>query len=104
MGAVNPETTVDDDDNSQIHQPRQTHLAVQDATLVDPSKLTALSPEVVSYCVRGWKRSRRTNGRMDGNGSMDLPAARVGIPFLSINRISHILFIIIFTIITIIMY
>jgi hypothetical protein len=58
MGAVNPETTVDDDDNSQIHQPRQTHLAVQDATLVDPSKLTALSPEVVSRLSK--------NERMDG--------------------------------------
>ena len=30
------------------HQPKQTHLAVQDATAVDPAKLTALTPEVVS--------------------------------------------------------
>jgi hypothetical protein len=64
MGAVNQETTAtghdDGDDDSQIHQPRQTHLAVQDATLVDPSKLTALSPEVVSCLLEAIEK--RTNG------------------------------------------
>lgn len=33
--------------------PEQSHLAVQDASTVDPSKLTALSPEVVSFPLRG---------------------------------------------------
>jgi hypothetical protein len=46
MGADNNEA--EDGSSSQIHQPKQTHLAVQDATQVDPTKLTALSPEVVS--------------------------------------------------------
>jgi hypothetical protein len=51
MGADNKEAD-DGSSSSQIHQPKQTHLAVQDATLVDPSKLTALSPEVVSDVCR----------------------------------------------------
>ena len=38
-----------DNDTSDDHQhPKQPHLAKQDASLVDPSKLTALTPEVVS--------------------------------------------------------
>jgi hypothetical protein len=31
---------------------RQPHLKKQDATTVDPSKLTALTPEVVSIIIR----------------------------------------------------
>lgn len=30
------------------HAPKQPHLAKQDASTVDPAKLTALTPEVVS--------------------------------------------------------
>jgi hypothetical protein len=33
-------------------QPTQPHLAKQDATTVDPTKLTALTPEVVCFCRR----------------------------------------------------
>jgi hypothetical protein len=33
------------------HQPTQPHLSKQDATTVDPTKLTALTPEVVCVCV-----------------------------------------------------
>jgi len=37
-------------EEAELHQqPKQPHLAVQDASTVDPSKLTALSPEVVGY-------------------------------------------------------
>lgn len=32
---------------ADMHHPTQPHLAKQDASTVDPSKLTALSPEVV---------------------------------------------------------
>lgn len=39
-----------DDEVEAIHQPKQPHLAKQDATTVDPTKLTALSPEVVGDC------------------------------------------------------
>lgn len=39
---------VTDEDVESHHAPKQPHLAVQDASTVDPSKLTALSPEVIS--------------------------------------------------------
>jgi hypothetical protein len=42
---LNMTATTDTDDD---HQPKQPHLAKQDAATVDPSKLTALTPEVVS--------------------------------------------------------
>lgn len=41
-----PRSGTDESDSS--HQISQPHLAKQDASTVDPSKLTALSPEVVS--------------------------------------------------------
>jgi hypothetical protein len=44
-------TTADADGEPTVvvphHQPLQPHLAKQDAATVDPSKLSALSPEVV---------------------------------------------------------
>ena len=40
--------TAEDDTVEEIKVVRQPHLKPQDATAVDPSKLTALTPEVVS--------------------------------------------------------
>ncbi|CAB9501867.1 Putative eukaryotic translation initiation factor 2 subunit 3-like protein [Seminavis robusta] len=36
------------DEAEEHHQPKQPHLATQDASTVDPAKLTALTPEVIS--------------------------------------------------------
>jgi hypothetical protein len=36
-----------EDDDDHHEQPKQPHLATQDASAVDPAKLTALTPEVV---------------------------------------------------------
>ena len=44
MTAVSTETANIPDDS---HRVSQSHLAKQDAATVDPSKLTALTPEVV---------------------------------------------------------
>ena len=41
------------------HQISQPHLAKQDAATVDPSKLTALSPEVVSSLNFAWFASSK---------------------------------------------
>ena len=47
-----PEDAQPEDSSTDIRQPVQPHLAKQDATTVDPAKLTALTPEVVCECVR----------------------------------------------------
>lgn len=41
---------------------KQTHLKPQDAASVDPSKLTALTPEVVSFCGFPFSRGSRSVG------------------------------------------
>ena len=38
-----------EDEIEEHHAPKQPHLATQDASTVDPTKLTALTPEVVSH-------------------------------------------------------
>ena len=40
-------TALVDEDDDHHEQPKQPHLAKQDASTVDPAKLTALTPEVV---------------------------------------------------------
>ena len=39
--------TSPEEDDDHHEQPKQPHLATQDASSVDPTKLTALTPEVV---------------------------------------------------------
>ena len=43
--------TSTDSEVEALQQPKQPHLSKQDASTVDPTKLTALSPEVVSLIV-----------------------------------------------------
>jgi hypothetical protein len=51
-GAAPPTTTADIPAATQHqHQQLQPHLAKQDPNTVDPTKLTALSPEVVRDCL-----------------------------------------------------
>jgi hypothetical protein len=46
--AENDSSIIEDDEASELIKPKtQPHLMPQDATTVDPSKLTALTPEVV---------------------------------------------------------
>jgi hypothetical protein len=45
------DSVLEDDESSDLIKPKtQPHLMPQDAKTVDPSKLTALTPEVVRRC------------------------------------------------------
>jgi len=58
----------EDAEVQQHQQPKQPHLAVQDASSVDPTKLTALTPEVVSLLEKRTELFCRSIGSKRGRG------------------------------------